>query len=515
VDFARQLDQLGFRILSTGGTAAILKKNNINVTDVSTYTGFPEMMDGRVKTLHPKIHGSLLARRDKQEHMDEAAAHKLNLIDIVAVNLYPFTQTIADPQCSLEKAIENIDIGGPTMLRSAAKNHKDVTVVVDPQDYPAVITELKQNSTTSAATRAELAVKVFQHTADYDSAIDTYLSEKLTGTKTIRLNYNRGRDLRYGENPHQKGILYYQKDCNTSNVPYGKQLHGKEMSFNNYIDADASYETVKEFTDQAAVCIIKHSNPCGLATGTTLFQAVQNAWEGDVVSAFGSVVSTTRTVDQESAAFFKNKFIEVLIAPGFTDEALSFLKQKSKNLRLIQVNDPVQNRNLPPAHYRIINGALLKQSYDSTLIKSIDQVTEKKITDRDKNLMQFAYKAVKHVKSNAIMICQEYEDNCFRVMGMGAGQPNRVDAVKKLAITKAEENIKRLYGDRKVKEIMQQCVLASDAFFPFPDNIYAAAEAGITKIIQPGGSKRDGEVIKACNETGTAMAFTGIRHFYH
>lgn len=517
IPFAKGLVEVGYCLLSTGGTSKTLKENNIPVKDISEYTGFPEMMDGRVKTLHPKVHGGVLCLRDNAEHMKMAKDNNIEMIDLVCVNLYPFEKTIANEGCTLEDAIENIDIGGPTMLRSSAKNYKFVTVITDPADYSTVLAELKENKTTSLQTRSALAVKVFARTASYDSAIDMWLSKKILDQNVCRLSYRDGQPLRYGENPHQKSTLYFPENNQHStkvNVPAGKLLHGKEMSYNNYLDSDASFATARDFYPSHAVSVIKHSNPCGLATGNTIKEALEQAWEGDIVSAFGSVISVTTPFTLEAAEFLKGKFVEVLIAPSFNPDALDFLKNKSKEIRLIETGALTDN-NGPLKSYRCIDGALLEQDGDNALFEQFQCLTNLKLGADEKGLYEFAYRSVKHVKSNAINIVYEYKKGQYMVLGMGAGQPNRVDSTRKLAATKARENIIRLFGEDKLSEILAKCVLASDAFFPFPDNIDEAAEIGIKKIIQPGGSKRDEEIIAACNEKQIAMAFTGMRHFYH
>jgi len=506
VDFAKELSKLNYEILSTGGTAKLLRENKIAVKDVSEYTGFPEMMDGRIKTLHPKIHAGLLALRENREHMQQAEENGIEMIDLVVVNLYPFQKTIEKENVTQDEAIENIDIGGPTMLRAAAKNFKYVTVIVNPKDYSNVLEELKSGSI-SEKTREKLAVKVFRHTADYDAAIDRYLSKNLIGEDILRLKYTRGQKLRYGENWHQEAA-FYKKCTEESSLSAAEILHGKEMSYNNYIDADAALEAVKEFRDTAAVAIVKHTNPCGLATGSNLLEAFEKAWSGDTISAFGSVIAVTRTIDSRSAEFLNGKFVEALIAPGFSDEALGFLKNKSKDIRLIKV--PELSDSTEKYSYRSIVGGMLEQSRDMETYKEWKTVTKKEFDKTD--LAEFAYKACKHVKSNAIIIAYEYELGKFMVLGMGAGQPNRIDSLKKLAIPKAKENLE-LMG--LPEETLKYCVLASDAFFPFDDTVREAAKHNITQIIQPGGSKKDDEVIAACDELGISMIFTEMRHFRH
>jgi phosphoribosylaminoimidazolecarboxamide formyltransferase/IMP cyclohydrolase len=524
VEFGKGLSELGFEILSTGGTSRKLREAGVTVKDVSEYTGFPEMMDGRVKTLHPKVHAALLALRDNPEHMKQIQEQDIELIDLVVVNLYPFQQTIAKPDVSLVDAIENIDIGGPTMLRSSAKNFKHVAVVTDPADYNVVLSEIRETGEVSNETKKQLAVKVFRHTADYDAAIDTYLSKNLKNEQILRLKFTNGTPLRYGENWHQKAKFYKQDGVTESCISNIQQLHGKEMSFNNYLDGDGSFESVKSFKDNIAVSVIKHTNPCGLATGETLEEAMVAAWAGDPVSAFGSVISTTRKIDLKTAEFLRGKFVEAIIAPGFDDDALNYLKNKSKDIRLLQVpnlltGEPVQKT------YRYVTGGMLEQSRDLDMFAKWDTATKHQFPEHKKGLAEFIWKAAKHTKSNAIMIGYEYKPGQYQVVGMGAGQPNRVDALRKLAVTKAEENFGMLYDaieptpsvskEEFIKQKMGECVLASDAFFPFDDNIKNAAAHNIKYIIEPGGSNRDEEVINTANELGIALVFTGMRHFMH
>ena len=508
VELANQLVQLKIKILSTGGTAKTLRQAGLKVLDVSDYTGYPELMNGRVKTLHPKIHGGLLALRENENHLGQAREHEIPMIDFIIVNLYPFEETIKKKDISLGEAIENIDIGGPSMLRSAAKNHQSVTVVTEYEDYDLVISELKERGQTRLETRQLLALKVFQKTANYDSKINAFLNERFLKKSTLQLNGVEGKALRYGENPHQSAKIYVN---GKHGLPQGKILHGKAMSYNNFLDADASVETVKEFNEFTAASVIKHGNPCGMATGKTSYEAMSRAWEGDVVSAFGSVISLNKTVDLKTAQFLKGKFVEIIIAPHFQADALAFLREKSKDIRIIELD---MSKPSAPYHYRFIQGGVLQQKKDRGVFEKFEIVTQSK-KHASKGLYTFAYKICKHVKSNAIVIANEYEKEQFMLLGIGAGQPNRVDAIKKLAGIKALENIKRLYPDSDPKDIMAECVLASDAFFPFPDNIDYTNELGIKNVIQPGGSKKDEEVISACDKHGVSMVFTGMRHFYH
>ncbi len=502
VDFARALKQYGVNILSTGGTAKLLVEEGVEVTEVADYTGYPEMLNGRVKTLHPKIHGGLLGRRDIPEHVEKMKEHGIDPIDMVVVNLYPFEETIAKEGCSLEDAIENIDIGGPTMLRAAAKNHRDVTVVIDSDDYARVLSEMESaKGAVSRETNFALAKKVFQHTARYDGAITNYLTslgeeERQEFPDVLNLQYQKTQEMRYGENPHQAAAFYKEADIEEPCISNATQLQGKELSFNNIADLNSAIEVAKEFSDMAAV-IIKHNNPCGVATnGGSLVDAYKMARECDPVSAFGGVLGFNRIVDEATAAEIASTFVEAVIAPGFDEKALEIFKEK-KNVRLLQV--PI----LSPCHqtgYDIkkVVGGLLVQSRDLATIdvQDLKVASKRQPTEEELKALAFAWKICKHVKSNAIIYAHG-----DRTVGIGAGQMSRVDS-SKIAILKAQSPVKGT-------------VMASDAFFPFRDGIDAAAEAGATAVIQPGGSIRDDEVIAAADEHGMAMLFTGIRHFKH
>ena len=527
VEFARELSSLGIELLSTGGTSKALAAAGVPVRDVSDFTGFPEMLDGRVKTLHPRVHAGLLHLRDNAEHMATMKEHALDSIDLVCVNLYPFEQTVAKENVTFEEAIENIDIGGPTMLRSAAKNHAFVTVITDPADYAPVIAEIKSNDgNTTLATRLKLAQKVYAQQARYDAAIASYLSGHVSGVEASApfvLALPAGEKLRYGENPHQEAVFYRDPKPVEACIAWADILHGKEMSYNNYLDADAALEAVRELAGQPGVAIIKHSNPCGFATGVNLPQAFEAAWAGDPVSAFGSVIAVTQTIDLETAQLFAKRFIEVIIAPDYAADALEFLKAKSKHLRVLKLHQPLQ-KGRPAPSLRQINGGLLVQGRDLEVNAQWVSLTANSFPEEKRALGEFGIKVCKHVKSNAIVIVREYAPGCYMQLGMGAGQPNRVDSLRKLAVPRAEENITRLaqesaaYGTSPNcfrDQIMGECVLVSDAFFPFADNIDEAAEAGIRYIIQPGGSKKDEEVVSACDKYGIAMVFTGMRHFKH
>jgi len=494
LDFARGLAVLGVEILSTGGTAAALREGGIAVTDVSSFTGHPEILEGRVKTLHPKIHAGILQRRSNPSDMETCKELDLRPIDLVCVNLYPFEKS---------PCIENIDIGGPSMLRSAAKNHLDVIVLSDPGDYALVLETLRTEGDLSLEARRALATKVFERTSSYDGAITTWLA----GAPPPE------NPLRYGENPHQRATF-----CPDSPLPpeatlaTAQILHGKDMSYNNYVDGDAALEAARELHESPAAIIIKHTNPCGAATGKTLADALTAAWEGDVVSAFGSVIALTRPVDLATAQLLKGRFVEALIAPEFEADALEFLKAKSKDIRLISL-DRRLGAPLPRQITRQINGGTLTQDADIGASEGWSNVTKVPFPDTLRPLADFGIRICTHLKSNAILLAWEYAPTCFSILGIGAGQPNRVDAMRKLALKKARENIGRLGQDPET--VLSNTILISDAFFPFSDNIEAAAEFGIRHIVEPGGSKRDGDCIAACDEHGIAMVFTGCRHFLH
>ncbi len=491
VDFAKVLFGKGVEILSTGGTAKLLRENGVDVMDVSDYTGHPEIMDGRVKTLHPKIHGGLLAVRDNDDHMDQAEQHDIGMIDIVVVNLYPFKETIAKEGVTEPEAIEQIDIGGPSMLRSAAKNFAHVTVVTDPADYAKVTEEIEANGETSEDTRRRLAEKVFEATAAYDSMIASYLNKGKTETIIVE----KVADLRYGENPHQRAAFFKDKDSHTgASLVNAEQIQGKAMSYNNIMDADAALSMVREF-NEPTVAFIKHANPCGMATAESITDAFINAYECDPKSAFGGIIAMNRTCTKDLAESITSKFFEVVLAPDFEDGALEVFKAK-ENLRILKLGeiqpDPLAN------NLRKVSGGLLVQDLDTKIITKddIEVVTKREPTEQELKDMLFGWNVVKHVKSNAIVLTKN-----GGTVGIGAGQMSRVDAVE-LAIKKA---LDREDGS----------VLASDAFFPFPDSIETAAQHKITAIIQPGGSIKDEEVIKAADDAGIAMVFTKTRAFLH
>ena len=495
VEFARELTMLDYEIVSTGGTAKALKEAGVAVTGISDVTHFPEILEGRVKTLHPAVHGGILAK-GTAEHMAVLAEHNITPIDLVVVNLYPFQATVAKPGVTLEDAIENIDIGGPTMVRSAAKNHDRVGIVVNPARYDSVIAELKETGALSLATKRSLALEAFQHTAQYDAAISHYLSDAFGAdpfSGEIAFGGQKIQELRYGENPHQKAAFYRSGIPASGTVANAKQLHGKELSYNNIVDVDAAWQLVNEFVQPAAV-IIKHTNPCGTAIGETLAEAYHRAYEADSVSAFGGIIAVNRPMDKATAEQIVTTFMEAVIAPSFDEESLDILRTK-KNLRLLEIGEKVPNNDM---WIEKVSGGFLVQELDNHVLKAEDVkvVTEKAPTAEQMKELIFAWNIVKHVKSNAIVVTKDGQS-----LGVGAGQMNRVGSAN-IAFEQAGEKCKG-------------AVLASDAFFPFRDTIDAAAAAGITAVIQPGGSVRDQESIDACNEHGIAMVFTGVRHFKH
>ncbi|WIV19757.1 bifunctional phosphoribosylaminoimidazolecarboxamide formyltransferase/IMP cyclohydrolase [Paenibacillus polygoni] len=499
VDFCRELSNLGVEIISTGGTSSLLSKEGIPVIGISDVTGFPEIMDGRVKTLHPAVHSGLLAVRDNEEHQKQMKDLGLDYIDLVVVNLYPFQETIAKPDVSYEDAIENIDIGGPTMLRSAAKNHAFVSVVVDANDYSQVLAEVREQGDTTLETRKQLAAKVFRHTASYDALISDYLSnvngDPLPERYTV--TYEKIQDLRYGENPHQQAAFYRKPLAPQGTLTTAEQLHGKELSYNNINDANAALQIVKEF-EEPAVVAVKHMNPCGVGTGESIYQAYMKAYSADPTSIFGGIVAANRIIDADTAAKLSEIFLEIVLAPDFTEEALEILTKK-KNIRLLRMGE-LSSAKERTSQFVVtsIDGGMVVQQSD---VHSVDADDLQVVTDRDpseeelKQLL-FGWKVVKHVKSNAIVLAS---DNM--TVGVGAGQMNRVGAAK-IALEQAADKAKG-------------AVLASDAFFPMGDTVELAAKHGITAIIQPGGSIKDEESIKAANENGIAMVFTGVRHFKH
>jgi len=500
VEFAKALHASGVELLSTGGTASLLSKEGIPVIEVSSYTGFPEMMDGRVKTLHPKVHGGILGRRGTDDAVMQE--HHINAIDMVVVNLYPFKQAVSDPNCDLPNAIENIDIGGPTMVRSAAKNHKDVAIVVNASDYDQIVEQIDRGGLTYK-TRFELATKAFEHTAQYDGAIANHLGKIQSDgshadfARTLNVQFTHQQTMRYGENPHQKAAFYVEE-----NAPIGistaTQIQGKELSYNNIADTDAALECVKQFDNVPACVIVKHANPCGVAVAPTLLEAYQKAFSTDPESAFGGIIAFNQELDAETAALIVEKqFVEVIVAPSISDAAKAAVAAK-KNVRLLECGQ-WQDGDHNATEYKRVNGGLLLQDNDLKLTNKLEIVTKTRPSEQQMSDMQFAWKVAKFVKSNAII----YAKNNMTI-GVGAGQMSRINSAR-IAAIKAEHAELEVAGS----------AMASDAFFPFRDGIDNAAAAGISAVIQPGGSIRDDEVISAADEHGIAMVFTGMRHFRH
>jgi phosphoribosylaminoimidazolecarboxamide formyltransferase/IMP cyclohydrolase len=504
IDLAGELNSFGVELLSTGGTAKMIREAGIPVMDVSDYTGFPEMMDGRVKTLHPKVHGALLGLRDNPEHVDAMAKHNIEPIDMVVVNLYPFEATVAKEGCSLDDAIENIDIGGPTMLRSAAKNNKFVTVLVDPADYAPVIAEMKKNSGEVAVeTNFRLAVKVYQYTAAYDGAISNWLGKRTAEehadfAPTLTLQFHKAQGMRYGENPHQKAAFYVEKNITETSIATARQLQGKALSYNNIGDTDAALECIKQFGEAPACVIVKHANPCGVATGDNLLDAYQRAFSTDPESSFGGIIAFNQELDAETAqAIVDKQFVEVIIAPKIAAGVPEIIAKK-KNVRLLECGEwPAESAKR--LDYKRVNGGLLVQEADLSLSNDLKVVTKRAPTEKEWQDLNFAWRVAKFVKSNAIVYCRD-----GMTIGVGAGQMSRVNSAR-IAGIKAEHAGLDIKG----------AAMASDAFFPFRDGIDNAAAVGITAVIQPGGSIRDEEVVAAADEHNIAMVFTGMRHFRH
>ena len=496
VEFAQQLRQLGWEIIATGGTQKLLETNGVETINISDVTGFPEICDGRVKTLHPKVHGGLLARRDDESHLAALKENQIEFIDMVCVNLYPFRQTIQKEGVTIEEAIENIDIGGPSMLRSAAKNWADVTVVCNPADYAAVIAEIKAEGNTTRATRLRLSAEAYTHTAQYDAMIATYMRKQAGLNEKLFLEFDLVQSLRYGENPHQEAKFYAEQTVVPFSLASARQLHGKELSYNNIQDANAALAIVREF--EAPFCVgLKHMNPCGAAVGQDIVEAWTKAYEADKVSIFGGIVAVNRPLTKEAAELMKPIFLEIIMAPKFEEGALEVLTTK-KNLRLIEVDmtrdDSVKNQ------YVSVMGGLLVQNLDkSTKTVVADMcVTEKQPTEAELEDLNFGWRIVKHVKSNAIAVVKNGV-----TLGVGAGQMNRVGSAE-IALKQA-----------RAAGVTEGIALASDAFFPFDDCVTMAAEYGVSAIVQPGGSVRDEDSIKKANELGISMVFTGMRHFKH
>lgn len=503
VEFATRLHELDIELLSTGGTARLLAEAGLPVTEVSSHTGFPEMMAGRIKTLHPKIHGGLLGRRGTDDAVMQE--HDIAPIDLVVVNLYPFAETVARADCTLPDAIENIDIGGPTMLRAAAKNHADVTVVIDPQDYDRVLTQIRANGATDEPTRFDLALKTFEHTAQYDGAIANYLGtvkqdgERDTFPRTFNSQFQLKQTMRYGENPHQQAAFYTEKVPASGSVSAAEQLQGKALSYNNIADTDAALECVKVFTEQPACVIVKHANPCGVATGKDLLTAYDRAFQTDPTSAFGGIIAFNRELDADTAkAIIERQFVEVIIAPAISEAAQAIVSEK-RNVRLLQCGDFAAGQH--GFDFKRVNGGLLVQDRDVQIVteNELKVVTRNSPDAAQMADLLFAWRVAKFVKSNAIVYAKDQQ-----TVGIGAGQMSRVVSSRIAGIKAADAGL-----------TVPGAVMASDAFFPFRDGLDAAAEAGISAVIQPGGSMRDEEVIAAADEHGIAMVFTGMRHFRH
>jgi len=512
VEFATALHKLGVKLISTGGTAKLLAENKLPVVEVSEITGFPEMLDGRVKTLHPMVHGGLLARRDFPEHMAALKEHGIGAIDMLVINLYPFQKTVAQQECSFEDAIENIDIGGPAMLRAAAKNHKDVTVLISPSDYDSVLGEMKaNNNAVSFKTNFDLAKKVYAHTAQYDGAIANYLSslgDDLAHTtrspypQTLHLAFNKVQEMRYGENPHQGAAFYKDIQPIPGALANYKQLQGKELSYNNIADADAAWECVKSFghtvtSGQPACVIIKHANPCGVAVADTPLAAYQKAFKTDSTSAFGGIIAFNRPCDGATAEVVAKQFVEVLIAPAFTPEALAIFASK-QNVRLLEIE---LAQTINPQDLKRVGGGLLVQTPDvkNVMPNELRVVTKRQPTAKEMEDLMFAWRVAKFVKSNAIVFCGD-----GMTLGVGAGQMSRIDSARIASIKAQNAGLS-----------LQNSAVASDAFFPFRDGLDVVVDAGATCVIQPGGSVRDDEVVAAADERGVAMVYTGTRHFRH
>jgi len=504
VEFAKKLRDLDIEIVSTGGTYKTLADAGIDVVGISDVTGFPECLDGRVKTLHPNIHAGLLAMRSNEEHMRQVKELGVDLIDMVVVNLYPFKQTILKDGVKLEEAIENIDIGGPTMLRAAAKNYQDVSVIIDPSDYEKVIDEIKNSGKVSVETNFYLAAKVFNHTAHYDTLIANYLRDKAGIEKypqTLSMTFEKVQDMRYGENPHQKAAFYKEVGNNSGMLTGISQLHGKELSFNNINDTHGALELLKEY-DEPTVVACKHSNPCGVASASNIYDAYVKAYNTDPVSIFGGIVVANGVIEKDTAEEISKIFIEIVLAPDFTEEALEILTKK-KNIRILKLDNIDRKQPENAFDVKKVSGGILVQDIDNKLLAEdeLKVVTERKPTEKEMEDLLFTWKIVKYAKSNGIAIGKDKQS-----VGVGPGQVNRIWAAKQAI----EHGVEQLGED-----VVKGSVLASDAFFPFSDCVEAAASAGITAIIQPGGSVRDQESIDACNKYGIAMVFTGMRHFRH
>ena len=497
VEFVKGLVDLGWEIIATGGTQKLLEQSGIHTTGISEVTGFPEILDGRVKTLHPKVHGGILARRELPEHMETLRENGIETIDLVCVNLYPFRETIAKEGVTLEDAIEHIDIGGPSMVRSAAKNWRDVTIVCNPADYPAVLAELRENGSTSLETRLQLSAKAYTHTAEYDMCIATYMRAQAGLPEKLFLEYEIKQPLRYGENPHQDARFFAAPTPESYSLAFGRQIQGKELSYNNIQDANAALNIVRDWTDEPFCVALKHMNPCGAAVGKTIEEAWQAAYEADKVSIYGGIVAVNRTLTAEVARGMKPIFLEIVIAPSFEKEALEILSTK-KNLRVMEVDMTPSDK--PIMQYISVNGGMLAQHLDTTVETVTPEmcVTRVKPTKEQMADLEFGWKIVKHVKSNAIAVVRD-----GHTIGIGAGQTNRVGSAE-IALKEAQN-----------AGFTEGLILASDGFLPFDDTVALAAEYGVTAIVQPGGSIRDADAIAKADELGITMLFTGVRHFKH
>jgi len=500
VEFARDLNDLGVEIISTGGTASLLEKNGLKITGISDITGFPEMLDGRVKTLHPNIHAGLLARRDMPDHMSKLKEMDISPIDMVVVNLYPFKDTALKPDVSLEEVIENIDIGGPSMIRAAAKNYNSVAVVTNPERYRDIIEEMKDAGEIGEATLSSLMLEAFQSTAQYDSFIAQYLNNVFPGPEFpahLTLSFEKAQDLRYGENPSQSAAFYADAFATGVNPGQMTQLHGKELSYNNILDIESALNLLREFEDRPTAVVIKHTNPCGVASADDVYNALMIAYNVDSLAAFGCVIGLNRKCDFRTAEEISRHFVEIVFAPEFEPDALEILSRK-KNIRLMLTGGPITHDDIPRYKYKVVKGGLLVQTIDNSILDptALKVVTERSPTEEEIRSMLFAWKVVKHVWSNTVILAKDEQ-----VVGIGAGQMSRVDS--------------SFIAAHKAGNKAEGSVIASDAFFPFRDGVDEAAKAGATAIIQPGGSIRDAEVIEAANEHGMAMVFTGSRVFRH
>ena len=496
VEFVNGLQEFGWEIIATGGTQRLLEENGIKTIGISEVTGFPEICDGRVKTLHPKVHGGLLARRDDENHLQALRENNIDFIDMVCVNLYPFKQTISKGDVTMEDAIENIDIGGPSMLRSAAKNYRDVTVVCNPDDYNQILSEIKEFGNTKQETRLKLSAKAYTHTAEYDCCIATFMREKAELNEKLFLEFDLVQTLRYGENPHQTAKFYREETPSAFSLSFAKQLGGKELSYNNIQDANAALNIVREFKEPFCVGL-KHMNPCGAAIGKDIAEAWQRAYEADKVSIYGGIVAVNRELTEEVALAMKPIFLEIVMAPSFSKEALEVLSTK-KNLRLLQVDMTASDKKVN--QYVSVNGGLLVQQLDTDTVRIEESmcVTKSKPTVLQLSDLDFGWRVVKHVKSNAIVVVKDGQ-----TLGIGAGQMNRVGSAE-IALKEAQ-----------AAGFTTDLVLASDGFLPFDDTVALAAQYGVTAIVQPGGSIRDEDAIAKANELGITMLFTGMRHFKH